>query len=223
MTKERYSIETIHGIIADPENRVGKSPTGPLYALPNGKIFALNKKLKTFLRKGTDCVSCGAVGQFYQTKNNPDLRKCTGQSSVLLVLYAMPLDSNNLTQMTQDHIYPKSLGGSNGLNNKQPMCRVCNGNKGAQIPDDLEMYYLYSFKKLVKEAESRYGASDYRGWITYWGYQWYKTVPTHKRHTGGLVSLETIDELRYELWLANRIETNAEAARVVMLDQSLAA
>jgi hypothetical protein len=219
MAKERYSIEMIHEIMRQTHLRVGRSPAGPLHVLPNGNIFALNKRMKTFLRKGTDCVSCGAIGQFYMEKANPDLAKCTHRPSVILSLYAQLPDANssNLRVMTRDHIFPRSHGGSNGLNNMQPMCNVCNGVKGSQVPDNLDTYHLYSFKKMIQEAESRYGASDYWGWITYWGYRWYRTVPSHKRHAGGLVSLETLDELRYELWMSNRISTNPDVAKVVML------
>ncbi|MBQ0013353.1 MAG: HNH endonuclease [Proteobacteria bacterium] len=38
--------------------------------------------------------------------------------------------------LTIDHIYPKSKGGSDDITNLQPMHRICNETKGATIPTE---------------------------------------------------------------------------------------
>jgi 5-methylcytosine-specific restriction endonuclease McrA len=41
----------------------------------------------------------------------------------------------NMILMTKDHIYPKSKGGSDGIENMQTMCVRCNQNKADTIPE----------------------------------------------------------------------------------------
>lgn len=41
----------------------------------------------------------------------------------------------NDTVMTQDHVLPISLGGSNTIDNIQPLCALCNSLKGAKYID----------------------------------------------------------------------------------------
>lgn len=43
-----------------------------------------------------------------------------------------------LILMTQDHIYPRSHGGSNKIENLQTMCRCCNSSKGSALPHEVE-------------------------------------------------------------------------------------
>ncbi len=40
--------------------------------------------------------------------------------------------------MTQDHIFPKHAGGSNGIENLQTMCTQCNSFKGGMLPHEYE-------------------------------------------------------------------------------------
>lgn len=80
-------------------------------------------RLQTFKEKGTACVNCGLQGKFFA------IEATKGRDDWHLNLYAVRPDGTEVL-MTRDHIKPKSLGGSNGLTNSQPMCSPCNGKKG---------------------------------------------------------------------------------------------
>lgn len=76
----------------------------------------------------TSCVSCGIKGNhFYIERHEND-----SISKYSLNLYA--IDQYGQEQMlTWDHVIPKSLGGSNLLQNAQCMCEKCNRAKGNQL------------------------------------------------------------------------------------------
>lgn len=60
-------------------------------------------------------------------------------SSVRLKVYAQDgyrcLSCGTSDDLTVDHIYPVSLGGTNELSNLQTLCLSCNISKGARVPD----------------------------------------------------------------------------------------
>lgn len=68
--------------------------------------------IRLFKKKGITCINCGEKGYFF---------KKIGKSYILFT-------ENNI-MMTKDHIFPKSKGGSNNLQNLQPMCSKCNSEK----------------------------------------------------------------------------------------------
>lgn len=84
----------------------------------NLKYFKSHRRLKVFCEKGTKCVTCDKVGTrlILGLSNN-------GQ-------YHWDVYTDNLVPLTVDHIKPKSKGGGEELENKQPMCTYCNSAKG---------------------------------------------------------------------------------------------
>ena len=89
-----------------------------------------------FKNKGCNCVSCGLKGSYFA------LEKARYQKTKFyhFNLYALNTTGNEV-MMTKDHIFPKALGGSNKLNNLQPMCSICNGIKGAKLPEISNIKY----------------------------------------------------------------------------------
>ena len=82
------------------------------------------ERLRTFL-KGLSCVSCGVTGQFFAV----DVSK---SGSIHMNLYAVGLGGEEIL-MTSDHIVPKSKNGPGHDDNRQPMCWMCNFEKGDRL------------------------------------------------------------------------------------------
>lgn len=88
-----------------------------------GTINLKTTSIRTF-SKGCDCVECGAVGVYFELiKNNNGY-------SIQLVAQKQNKNKTHVV-MTSDHIVPKSKGGVNRLDNRQPMCKMCNKIKGS--------------------------------------------------------------------------------------------
>lgn len=80
--------------------------------------FKDHKRMRVFYEKGCKCVRCGLKAtQLAYGINN--------QGQKHLDLY-----TKNFYPLTVDHIKPKSKGGSDDLENLQPMCVGCNTRKG---------------------------------------------------------------------------------------------
>ena len=89
----------------------------PITAL-NLKQFQTHKRLKVFYQKGTICPVCGREGT----------KLILGKNSSGSLHWDVYCD--DYIPMNRDHIIPKSKGGSNHINNLQPMCSPCNTLKG---------------------------------------------------------------------------------------------
>ncbi|CQR73904.1 HNH endonuclease [Sporomusa ovata DSM 2662] len=83
----------------------------------------------TFYAHGTRCVQCGIEGQFFIKEKNVAYNDT---EKYVLNLYALGSNGEEIL-INKDHIVPRSFGGSNVINNLQPMCAKCNIEKGNKI------------------------------------------------------------------------------------------
>lgn len=92
--------------------------------------YADHKRLGVFVAKGLACVCCGLVGT--QLIHSVDKG-----GHVHVDVY-----SANYILMNVDHIIPRSKGGSNTIENKQPMCEPCNTAKSNTLIGLIELKVL---------------------------------------------------------------------------------
>jgi 5-methylcytosine-specific restriction endonuclease McrA len=88
------------------------------------KINMSSDRLKVFAKKGCKCVLCGIEGTFFAKE-----KAVPSESKYHFNLYAVTPEGEEIL-MTKDHIVSKKAGGSDSLDNYQPMCYPCNFAKG---------------------------------------------------------------------------------------------
>jgi 5-methylcytosine-specific restriction endonuclease McrA len=96
-------------------------------------------RLLNFREHGIRCVKCGVQGCYF-------LKEVNGTEPPHLNLYAINLNGRPIL-MTQDHIKPKSKGGSSYLFNLQPMCVACNCSKSDDWGFGNRMKYFFRLMK----------------------------------------------------------------------------
>jgi hypothetical protein len=85
------------------------------------------KKYRLFSRGGgICCAGCGIKPTHYWVEENTT---AAGEVSHTLNLYGNHPEKGEV-MFNIDHIQPKSLGGSNSIDNMQIMCEICNTQKG---------------------------------------------------------------------------------------------
>lgn len=105
------------------------SNKGKYARLPDGNKFKRRSpRLVLFKSKGVECAECGIQGSFFALESHsPDV-------SPHLNLYAVVDNGGNKEDikevlMTKDHIFPRSKGGGDVMENYQTMCSPCNAKK----------------------------------------------------------------------------------------------
>lgn len=86
----------------------------------NKQLKVSSRRIRVFMNKGIVCVTCQRVGRYYAIEKQPG---CPGR-------FRLNLYTACGMMMTQDHIRPSSKGGTNAMDNLQPMCAACNNAKG---------------------------------------------------------------------------------------------
>lgn len=106
------------------------------------KAFSIEKELnnlknhrrfRVFYHKGLKCVSCPNIGKYI-------IRAKDKYDTIHVDLY-----TKDFKLMTIDHIKPKSKGGSDKLNNLNPMCVKCNLKKSDIYEEELNTKTNFSF------------------------------------------------------------------------------
>lgn len=129
------------------------------------------------LKRSQDCVRCGIKGTEWHLEThiqktprvgmNCFIDKCpwcaltrkkmpAGMQTPHLNLYGFSRRGRRIL-MTQDHIFPKHAGGSNGIENLQTMCTCCNSYKGGMLPGE----YLETMNE--RERSRHFRSMDGRG------------------------------------------------------------
>lgn len=119
---KKYSIREIFNWIEITPDKIRKYTK----ELDGDFINPTSIRYKIFKLKGVKCVGCGVEGKYFVKEKTPD------NLHYHLNLYGIDKSGDEVL-MTKDHIIPSSRGGSNDIENLQPMCITCNREKGNNI------------------------------------------------------------------------------------------
>ena len=103
----------------------GKQSKHQMKVINGDSINMASWRYQTFVKSGLVCVSCGLKASFFAKE------KLLKDNRYHLNLYGLKDDQEVL--FTKDHIFPKSKGGSDSLDNFQTMCSPCNSLKSDKI------------------------------------------------------------------------------------------
>lgn len=106
--------------------------------------FKDHKRLRVFYEKGCKCVKCGIEGT----------QLALGESRGQL---HWDVYTNDFYPLTVDHTIPKSKGGSDHIDNLEPMCCLCNWKKGNGVEPHCNYQKPKYSKEQTKEKELEVG------------------------------------------------------------------
>lgn len=86
-------------------------------------VYTLSQRYKTFMERGHVCKHCKRRGAYYALEtSNPESKRAH-----------FNLYSEDGMLMTKDHIFPKSKGGTDTIDNMETLCQECNSKKGNTV------------------------------------------------------------------------------------------
>lgn len=126
----RKSIHTVEEVLSEAVIPISKRKSLQNKKMMDGDLIRMDShRYWTFKKKGICCVECGIEGKFFAKEKHIEI------NNYHFNLYAVDVDGIEVL-MTKDHIIPKSRGGSDHIDNYQPMCRRCNKEKGNKMPHE---------------------------------------------------------------------------------------
>lgn len=137
MENKKYSIEEVFSLL-DKEGleapRISNGfKKGHEITVDGYPVYSRSLRYSLFYQKGCDCVKCGRKGSYFKLEesDNPERRH-----------FNLYTEDNIL--MTKDHIKPKVAGGKDIIENLQPMCSICNGEKSGEYPGVVKLTHVKS-------------------------------------------------------------------------------
>ena len=134
---KKYSIEEVFSLL-DKEGleapRITQSfKKGCEITVDGYPVYGRSLRYSLFYQKGCNCVKCGRKGSYFKLEesDNPERRH-----------FNLYTEDNIL--MTKDHIKPKIAGGKDIVDNLQPMCSICNGEKSGEYPGVVKLTHVKS-------------------------------------------------------------------------------
>lgn len=164
ITFAQYPLDEILPYIGNHRKTVLNTAFGPF------RVKTSTNRLRC-LKRNQNCVNCNKIGslwllqihqEVHHNKTACFIENCEWcaitpperKSSPHLNLYAVGA-KGGLTLMTQDHIMPRCMGGSNNLNNLITMCFNCNRKKGSLTPEEWEKS-RYNILNRMKRKTNEY-------------------------------------------------------------------
>lgn len=140
------SLEDGFDVLDNPkENRLVK---GKLISACSGwQLF------KSLQGNTISCYNCGCEADRWIV----DKGKNDFQGLPVLNLYGTYL--GQLILMNRDHIIPKSLGGTDALENLRPACEVCNSARGNRLTQE-DLYFRAANPHLISEVRLAIGKNN---------------------------------------------------------------
>lgn len=136
----KFSIEEVRELWEQSEKQYKETGEYPVFQIADGiNVMMVDKysdgRYENFFTHGTDCVSCGIKGEYFWLETYYIPKSTHGayyKKKWHFNLYGVD-DNGKEVQLTKDHIIPKSLGGTDCMENYQTMCDRCNARKGNKV------------------------------------------------------------------------------------------
>ena len=103
------------------------------------------KKIFRAILNNPICSSCGIKGNIFILRQDPLKNYHLGLFHITRKL--------KLIQLTIDHIVPKSLGGTNNIENYQTLCYDCNQEKGHWLLTPKQLNSIIELKKILARRQ----------------------------------------------------------------------
>ena len=126
LRKECYPVDRVLPFVIFEPKKIGRFANDQKMDFNGDLIKMASDRYKLFATKGLKCCCCGITGMYFAKER-------FRQNKVYhFNLYGIDEDGNEVL-ITKDHIFPKSKGGPDSLENYQVMCYTCNEVKGTAM------------------------------------------------------------------------------------------